>query len=254
VVLLGPISFHYLAGFGGGGKLLAPGLADRATAEAVHHRCLGADGKRHPDCRLGVFPHENPLHQAITEIAALAPPLFAAITQQDAHGRLVGVFAGEPSLAHHHACLALEGHYLIETPRLQSVIVTAGGAPYDRDVVQAHKALEAVVGALEPGARILWVAAMPEGVLPRARRYLGRSTSDLEAELRSQFDINGTTLLALRSKTERFELRAFTELSPEACTELGVTKAASLDEALAWAWRPGRTAIVPWGARFLLRA
>jgi nickel-dependent lactate racemase len=253
IVMLGPVSFHYLAGFGGGAKLLAPGLADRATAKAIHRRCLDPVMGRHERARSGVFPHENPMHQAIAEVVKLAPPIFSVVTLENSQQQLCGLFCGEPSMAHHHACTALEGHYQVSSPRLRCAIVSPGGAPYGQDFIQAHKSLEAVAAVMDAGGAIIWVASCNEGVPARARRWLELgSASAIEAALRADFDITGYTLFAARSKAERFRIFALTEMDDETCRMLGFQRVHALDEVLRKEWVPGRSAVVPHGARFLL--
>jgi nickel-dependent lactate racemase len=253
VVTLGPVAFHYLAGFGGGAKLLAPGLADRATAEAVHRACLDAHHGRAAGARPGVFPHENPLHQRIRALTAAAPPVFSVVTLE-AQGQLLGLFAGEPAAAHHAACMAWEGAFALPCMPHRAIVVSAGGAPYDRDFIQAHKSLESMVGGLAAGGALVWVARCEEGVPARARRWLDFATADaLEAELRQRFDITGHTFLAQKRKAERHRILAVTAMDAGTCQALGMEKAASLEAAVAEVFAPGQTAVAPHGARFLLK-
>ena len=71
---LGGVSLHYLAGFGGGPKMVFPGVASRAGAAANHKRALGPlpPGGLHPGCGPGRI-EGNPVAEDIAQAAAVDP-------------------------------------------------------------------------------------------------------------------------------------------------------------------------------------
>jgi nickel-dependent lactate racemase len=78
LVLIGAASFHYHAGFGGGRKLLVPGVADRATI--AHTHSLALDPLR-SDLRSGVEIGRldgNPVAEELMRAASLPPPRLPA--------------------------------------------------------------------------------------------------------------------------------------------------------------------------------
>lgn len=251
LVLMGPPSFHYLAGFGGGGKLVAPGLADRATAERIHAACLAPEGGRHPKARAGIL-EENPLREQIEAICRRAPEQFYVLPLQDAAGRPTRIVAGERGAAFGAAAELLRTHYGLRCRRYPAVVASAGGAPYDLDFVQGHKALEAAAEACEPGGAILFVAECSEGLPARHRAFLAANpdAKAMERSLRVRFDIAGHTVWAARAKAERFRIFALTSMPRPLVEALGMTPVDSLDQAAARAdFRGG--ALLPFGARFL---
>lgn len=248
---MGPPSFHYLAGFGGGGKLVAPGLADRATAELIHAACLAPEGGRHPKARAGIL-EGNPLREQIEAICRRAPEQFYVLPVLDSSGRPVRIVAGERGAAFGAATSLLREHYGLPCRRFPAVVASAGGAPYDVDFVQGHKALEAAAEACEPGGSMLWVADCGEGLPARHRAFLAahRDAAAMERSLRARFDIAGHTVWAARLKAERFRVYALTSMDRSAVEALGMIPVASLEEAAARAdFRGG--ALLPFGARFL---
>lgn len=251
LVLLGPTSFHYLAGFGGGGKLIAPGLSDRRTANFVHEACLADGGGRHPLSRAGQL-EDNPLRARLEQVCALAPPQLYVIPVLDSAYRTVALFAGERLQAFEASSRWLLAHYGVACQRASTVIACAGGAPYDQDFVQAHKAWEMATRVAKPDGTIVWVAQCPEGLPDRHRAFLARhrTAAAMEQSLRAQFDIAAHTVWAARLKAERQRVVAVTGMDPALVEALGMEPAASLEEAL------GRVplddvAVLPHGARFL---
>jgi nickel-dependent lactate racemase len=251
LICLGPASFHYLAGFGGAGKLVAPGLADRATADRVHSACLAPEGGRHPCARSGLLDG-NPLQARIAEICRAAPPQLHAIVVLDSAGRPVAIRAGEREAAQGAAVAILRDGWSVEVERAPVVVASAGGRPHDVDFVQGHKALEAAAAVVAPGGTVVLVASCAEGISARHRAFLDAnpSAAAMERALRARFDIAGHTLWAAREKAERIRTIAVTDMDPALVRALGMEPARTIDEALA-GLDLSRAAILPFGARFL---
>ncbi len=254
IVLIGATSFHYLAGFGGGGKLLAPGCADRATILAIHRACLAWPGPgRHESARSGVRIG-NPLQARIAEVARLAPPAMLVQVALQRGRRIAAVFAGELHETH-----AVSAAFHARWGRVDAgaaagaVIVSSGGAPYDSSLYQAHKALEAAAHLVRPGGRVVWLAACPEGIGAAALEAAARfSDADaLETALRQDFTVAGHTALALRRKSEALDVVLVGAALPAAVARgLRLRTAASLEEATE-GLDPADVALLPEGARVL---
>ena len=113
------------------------------------------------------------------------------------------------------------------------MIVSAGGAPADRDLVQAHKALDAVAPVVRDGGTVVLVAACGDGAGNRELvdgLALGPPAA-IEAELRRAFRVGLHTALALAEKTRRLRVLALTELPGELLAAARIERIASLDEA-----------------------
>lgn len=255
LVLVGAIGFHYLAGFGGGGKLVAPGCADRATALAIHRRCLAEPGPgRHPAAIAGRL-EGNPLQEAIAEVLALAPPAFLVQVALQKARRPAGIFTGDVRAAH-RAAAAHQLRWLARPvgPPADLVIASAGGSPWDIDLYQAHKSLEAACRAVRPGGTVVLVAACTEGAGSGAfADSLRHPTPDEhEAALRRSFSIAGHTALALRRKTAAARcILVGAGIDAALARGLGFEPAADLEEAAALAGPADRALLLPDGARTL---
>jgi nickel-dependent lactate racemase len=136
--------------------------------------------------------------------------------------------------------------------RYRTIIACAGGHPYDVDFVQAHKAWEAAMAACVPGGNIVWIARCPEGLPARHLAFLEkhRTAAQMESALRARFDIAAHTVWAARLKAEGSRVVALTQLGEPIVSALGMSKAASLEQALGEVPLDD-AAILPLGSRFL---
>ncbi len=156
-IMVGDIEPHHFAGFSGGYKSAAIGLAGRPTINHNHAMLT------HPDAWIGVFS-TNPLRQDIEEIGALMDIHLAlnAVLNQDKE--IIAAFFGSPhqvSIEGNSVALAACGTVCDELFDL--VIASAGGAPKDINFYQAQKALTHASMFCKPGGTLILVAACPEG-------------------------------------------------------------------------------------------
>jgi nickel-dependent lactate racemase len=248
-IALSAMSLHYLAGFGGGRKMLLPGIADRATATAIHATCLRREPPgRHPRAVAGMLAG-NPLHEGIVARLGGLPPL-AGVTVVVDDGRIVDGEAGE--LLAHHEVLArryAEGRRVLVDAPLDGLLLGCGGAPRDVDLVQAHKSLTAVAPILAPGARVAWLAELPGG-LGHDDLTAWCSDGGADAQLRrllDDFHIGRQTAWSLRSLLDRFEVALTSSFDDERVRELGASPLDS-DELSDFLAPCARVGVAPHGA------
>lgn len=156
-IVVGDIEPHHFAGFSGGYKSAAIGLAGRPTINH-NHAMLS-----HPDAWIGVFD-TNPLRQDIEEIGAMMDIHLAlnAVLNQDK--LITAAFFGTPhqvSLKGNPVALACCGTICEE--QFDLVVASAGGRPKDINFYQAQKALTHASMFCKPGGTLILAAACPEG-------------------------------------------------------------------------------------------
>ena len=89
-ITTGFVEPHFFAGFSGGPKLVAPGLAGLETVLVLH------DAARIGDPRATwAVTHGNPVHDDIRAAAAAAPPHFSLDVILNREQRIIAAFAGE---------------------------------------------------------------------------------------------------------------------------------------------------------------
>ena len=156
VIAVGFIEPTYLAGFSGARKMLMPGLAWHESIDANH------DLITDPASRVGVLDG-NPISEDMEEFARDLPLhfiVYSVVGPQDEHTAIV---AGDRRLAHREGCRLSEGIFRTAGPRADIVISSAGGHPYDCDLVQGKKAVIPAHELVNPGGAIIIVSETGEG-------------------------------------------------------------------------------------------
>ncbi len=158
-ITLGFIEQHLMAGFSGGRKLVAPGLAYQETIKALHSPRFMRDARA-----VEGSIEENPLHKELLEIAGLAGHDFVCDVVLAEGRKIAAVFAGHPREAHLAGIefVRRETTQWIPEP-VDAVITTAAGYPLDLTFYQAVKGVTAASHLLKPGGLILLMAACEEG-------------------------------------------------------------------------------------------
>jgi len=235
IVLTGTISFHYFAGFGGGRKTLVPGCAGRKTAEATHFRIFRTDGPgKHPLARPGILAG-NPVHQDILEAVSMVPPSFLVNTLLTPEKKLFDAVTGHWQKAHEEGCARYAKVYRVHLPRKYPlVIASAGGFPKDINFIQSHKAMDQAFAALEGEGALILLAECPEGFgSPQFFPWFRfPDPEEMERELRANYQIYGQTAHAAFVKANACRVILISSLRPEDVERMGMTPAASLDEAV----------------------
>ncbi len=168
VVLVGGITFHDMAGFSGGRKMIIPGVSGRGSIIANHNHCL-LDGDLNPLADCGVVD-VNPMAQdqrAYADLALTGKKCFILNTISDDRGEPAAWVAGDIWAAWKVGCDACRSLGTIYVPKKASRCVSScGGYPFDMDLYQGSKALSSCLAALEPNAPIVLVASLEECVGP----------------------------------------------------------------------------------------
>lgn len=254
VILTGAVGFHYFAGFTGGRKSVCPGLASRRTIEATHLHALDFErGGRRAGVGTGLLDG-NAVHEECERIAAEVAPSFLINTVTDARGRVVRVYAGDWRRAHRQACAEYADSHAVKIGAKRAlVVVSAGGAPHDLNLIQAHKALEMASHACEEGGDIVLVAECADGLgrADFAKWFDSEDSRALEARLRDAYEVNGQTAWSLMTKAERFRVQLVSALPDEDVRHMRMTPARSIDEALARARGDAEGYLLPRGAAFM---
>ena len=254
VIRTGSIGFHYFAGFTGGRKSVCPGLASRRTIEATHLQALDFEkGGRRAGVGTGRLDG-NAVHEECERIAAEAAPSFLINTVTDARGNVVRVYAGDWRRAHRLACAEYADSHTIKIEEKRPLVVaSAGGAPFDLNLVQAHKALEMASYACEEGGHIVLVAECPDGLgRPDFLKWFDPPDSRaLETRLRDAYEVNGQTAWSLLTKAERFRVQLISNLPDEDVRHMRLTPARTLEEALARIESDAPGYVLPRGAAFM---
>lgn len=162
LVATGIVEPHQYAGWSGGAKTVAIGVAGEATIAATHATAF----IDRPGVRLARLAG-NPFHEAVVDLGRRAGLAFVINVVLDANGRAVHVAAGEPD-AVHELLAEIAGPETTVPIRRQADIAIAGvGAPKDANLYQATRAVTylhfAPVPAVRTGGVYVLPATIPEG-------------------------------------------------------------------------------------------
>ena len=254
VIITGAVGFHYFAGFTGGRKSVCPGLASAQTIAATHMLALDFErGGR----RQGVgnaLLDGNAVSDECERVAEIINPAFSINAIVDDQGRVKNIFAGHWRAAHRRACEAYVHSHSSRIPEKREVVIlSCGGAPYDINMIQAHKALDMAAHACADGGTIVFLAECSDG-LGRAdfmKWFESKDSRALESRLRDDYEVNGQTAWALLTKTERFRVLMLTELGAAEVRKMGMIPVRSLDEAMSIATPFNTGYIMPRGGALL---
>lgn len=250
VVAISKVQHHYFAGFGGGPKLVFPGVAGYDEIQANHARVLdlaATPPRRHPDCEPGRLAG-NPVAEEIAEASALRTPDFAVLLVDGEESRPAWSAGGPLAASFPAACAKAREMFEVPGGPFNRIIVSAGGTPRDHTLIQAHKALDAACRFASPGAEVVFIAACTGGAgSPAMEPFLADPRPErILALLAEHYVQYGQTTLRLVEKTARFRVTAISALSVELLSRLGMTSARDLG-AILDRWRaeaPGATVAV----------
>jgi nickel-dependent lactate racemase len=159
-ITTGFVEPHFFAGFSGGPKLVAPGLAGLETVLTLH------DAARigHPQATWAVC-EGNPVHDDIRAVvAAVGGVTFGLDVVLNREQRIVEAFGGSLSEMHAAARAASQRLAMQPVPDLFDVVVTTNaGYPLDQNLYQAVKGMSAGATVIRPGGTIVCAAECRDG-------------------------------------------------------------------------------------------
>jgi len=202
-ILTGDVDLHYFAGYGGGRKSVLPGVS---SAEAIQHNHAML---LHPKSTTGLL-EGNPVHEDMTEAAKLAQVDYILNVVTNSRNELVKAFAGDLEKAFLEGVKVVDELYKVPIERKADIVVVSpGGHPYDIDLYQAYKGMDAALRAVKDGGVLITAAECPEGhgnkVFYEWITKFG-SIEEIEREIKQNFVLGGHKAYYLLKALERVEI------------------------------------------------
>lgn len=177
-IATGLVEPHFMAGYSGGRKVIAPGLAHAETITTFHSARFMADPAAR-NCNLV----GNPLHEEQLEIVRMIGGALAVNTVIDEQRSLSFVNFGEVVASHDAAVAFARSHCEVPLPRRYHTVVTsAAGYPLDKTYYQTVKGMVGPLDVLAPGGDLIIASQCSEGMGSReftdAQRRLAALGSD----------------------------------------------------------------------------
>ena len=158
-ITTGFVEPHFFAGFSGGPKMVAPGLAGFRTIMRLHDaEMIGS-----PQARWGVIKG-NPIHDGIRAIAARSGVDFSVDVAINRDRRITHVAAGELFAAHRAVRAVVKRNAMQAFVRPFDVVVTTNsGYPLDQNLYQTVKGMSAAAQVVKPDGVIVCASACADG-------------------------------------------------------------------------------------------
>lgn len=159
-IVTGLVEPHFMAGYSGGRKVIAPGIAHEDTIRTFHnHRFV--DDKFAGPCNF----INNPLHEEQLEIVAKIGEVYAFNTVLDEERNLSFVSFGHILDSHMAAVNYVRQYAEVVLPKkFKTVVSTSAGYPLDKTYYQTVKSMVTALDILETGGDLIIASECSEGI------------------------------------------------------------------------------------------
>ena len=237
VIGIGECMPHPVAGFGGGCKILMPGVCSYRSVAEHHYAWM-----RHRDARVNLL-EGNPFYEDIVDGGRLGGLAFKLDLVINAQMEVIKAFAGDPVAAHKEAAQYAHSLYAVPLPKLADVTITSA---FPLEIgVQSSKALDMAAFCTRSGGAIIWIAPQKEaGPIMPLIQEMGSSESAADFHRRlfeggvpehlRQFGISYIMqVVYYKHKAEKFSVFHVTEgLSAEDVKMMNFTYCPSIQDAI----------------------
>ena len=159
-IATGLVEPHFMAGWSGGRKVIAPGVAHAETITTFHNSAFMA----HPRAANCVLDG-NPLHEEQLAIVDMLGGALGLNTVIDDRRRMAFVNFGEVVTSHRQAVDFARDYSEVRVPRrFRTVVTSAAGYPLDKTYYQTVKGMVGPLDILEPGGELIVASACSEGL------------------------------------------------------------------------------------------
>ncbi|NOY78774.1 MAG: nickel-dependent lactate racemase [Calditrichaeota bacterium] len=253
VIVAGTVVHHYFAGFGGGPKMIVPGVAACDTITQNHKMAvLSENSVLHPNCRPG-HVKGNPVYEDIEDAFQMVNIGFSVQVVLDYNHEIQAAFAGDTLLAHKKCRRIIEKMNRVPIPQtFDCVIVSAGGFPKDVNLIQAHKAIYNAFQAVKPGGCMIVLAKCDDGIGSRTflQWFDYSGLAEMKRAVMENYALNGNTALSLKEKLNQSTMYLISDLDKSISRRIGFVPVSSFEEAWAQASRDfnmNSVAVLPFG-------
>lgn len=159
-ITTGFIEPHFFAGFSGGPKMVAPGLAAIETVLDLHSAARIAD----PSATWGIT-QGNPVHDAVRAIAAQAGVTFNLDVTLNRDHAITSIFSGDLFASHAAGCVYARATAMAAVRGAYDVVLTTNsGYPLDQNLYQSVKGMSAAAQIVKPGGSIVIASECSDGL------------------------------------------------------------------------------------------
>jgi len=249
IIGIGECMPHPFSGFGGGCKIIMPGVSSYRAVADHHYTWM-----RHRNSKLNLLDG-NPFYEDIVEAGRLSRLSFKLdFIMNEKHG-VIKAFAGDPVEAHKKASGFGASLYLIPLAKRPDVVITSA-APLEIGV-NATKSLLNASFAVRTGGTIIWVASQKNAgpIMPLIEQMATKETANeyhhrlIRGDIPDQLKNFGISFIMMvvffKELSEKFNVIHVTEaLTKEQVGMMNFMYAPTIDEAISTTFEKMPTADV----------
>jgi len=158
-IVTGLVEPHFMAGWSGGRKVVAPGVAGEDTIRTFHSAVFMED-----PAAVELMLQDNPLHSEQLQIVGMLGETYSMNTVIDEERNLSFVSFGDVQAAHMAAVNFARGYAIAWVPkRFHTIVTSAAGYPLDTTYYQTIKGMVTPRDILEPGGTLIIASELSEG-------------------------------------------------------------------------------------------
>jgi nickel-dependent lactate racemase len=177
-IATGLVEPHFMAGYSGGRKVVAPGVAHADTIRTFHSAAF-MENPAAVSCNLA----GNPLHEEQLEIVRMLGDVMALNTIINEQRELVFVSYGDVIASHDAAVRFVQDWIQVPVPRrFKTVVTSAAGFPLDQTYYQTVKGMVTPLDILAPGGTLIVASDCSEGLGSKEFRASQRRLVEMGTE------------------------------------------------------------------------
>ena len=166
-ITTGFVEPHFFAGFSGGSKLVAPGLAGLKTIMKLHNY----NRLNNPNSIWGEV-EKNPIQQDVRKIAKETGVDFTLDVALNRDQKITNVFSGDLIDSHNEACNFARETAMVQVSQPYDLVITSNsGYPLDQNLYQTVKGLSAASQIVKYNGEILCLSECSDGIPSHGKFY-----------------------------------------------------------------------------------
>ena len=226
-ITFGALSHHYFAGFGGGRKLIFPGLGYRDSIYNNHSLFLDKkDTTLQINCQPGLLKN-NPLADDLREATSKIDVDLSIHGILNSKGAVSDLILGENYIDFENACEIYKKTKAFKVDKKYDLVIgSSGGYPKDINLIQMHKSIHYASMFVKDGGELYLIGECRDQVGSKTFLPWFKENSFEKSfkKLSDQYSGNGGTALSLMTKLSRISIYLITDLSDDTCRKIGVIK------------------------------
>ena len=237
IIGIGECMPHPIAGFGGGCKIIMPGVCSYRSVADHHFTWM-----RHRNSKVN-YLDGNLFYEEIVDVGRLARLAFKLDLVMNEKRKVIRAFAGDPVAEHREASQYAASLYLVPLPKLADVTIVSA---FPLEVgVQASKALDMAAFCTRAGGSIIWIAPQKDAgsIMPLLREMASTESAGdyhrrlIEGHVPDHLKAFGISyimqIVYFKEKAEKFAIFHVTEgLSPDQVDMMKFSYSPNLQDAI----------------------